>query len=146
MVDGPQHARLPISSTATLPSCLRSRRTFPSLPGSRLTIFYRDTGLALLCVCVLSILDVRLVDVPAGVTQKEGHTGFLHLPSARRFQPSLFFVDREVKFCVLTHTRFSTCWALFIYLFIFVRKNPRSCDCTEIRTHVPTSEGFEVTN
>ena len=29
---------------------------------------------------------------------------------------------------------------------IFERKNPRSCDCTETRTHVPTSEGFEVTN
>ena len=32
------------------------------------------------CVCVFSfpfILDVRLVDVPAGVTQEEGHTGFL---------------------------------------------------------------------
>ena len=28
----------------------------------------------------------------------------------------------------------------------FVRTNPSSCDCTEIRTHVPTSEGFEVTN
>ena len=27
-----------------------------------------------------------------------------------------------------------------------MRKNPSSCDCTEIRTHVPTSEGFEVTN
>ena len=24
------------------------------------------------------------------------------------------------------------------------RKNPSSCDCTGIRTHVPTSEGFEV--
>ena len=32
-----------------------------------------------------------------------------------------------------------------IFIF-FVRKNPNSCDCTEIRTHVPTSEGFEVTN
>ena len=32
-----------------------------------------------------------------------------------------------------------------IYLF-FVKKNPSSCDCTKIRTHVPTSEGFEVTN
>ena len=34
-----------------------------------------------LCVCVLLsshlfILDVRFVDVPAGVTQEEGHTGF----------------------------------------------------------------------
>ena len=36
------------------------------------------------CVCVVMpfILDVRLVDVPAGVTQEKGHTGFLHLPSA----------------------------------------------------------------
>ena len=56
------------------------------------------------------ILDVRLVDVPAGVTQEGGHTGFLiHLPSAvltfiffaRRIQPSLLsLVDREVEFCV----------------------------------------------
>ena len=41
------------------------------------------------CVCVSRffvipfILDVRFVDVPAGVTQEEGRTGFLiHLPSA----------------------------------------------------------------
>ena len=54
-----------------------------------------------------------LLDVPAGVgvTQEEGHTGFLiHLPSAvraliflaRRIQQFLSLVDREVKFCVLT--------------------------------------------
>ena len=30
----------------------------------------------------LCVLDVRLVNAPAGVTQEEGHTGFLHLPSA----------------------------------------------------------------
>ena len=43
-------------------------------------------GIPLVCVCVCVvipfILDVRFMDVPAGVTQKEGHTGFLHLPSA----------------------------------------------------------------
>ena len=46
---------------------------------------------------ILFILDVRFVDVPAGVTQEEGQTGFLHLPSAvlaliflaRRIQPLL---------------------------------------------------------
>ena len=65
------------------------------------------------CVCVVIpfILDVRLVNVPAGVTQEEGHTGFLiHLPSAvlaliflaRRIQSFLSLVDREVEFCVLT--------------------------------------------
>ena len=62
------------------------------------------------CVAVPFILDVRLVDVPAGVTQAEGPTGFLiHLPSAvlafiflaRRIQPFLSLVDRGVEFCVL---------------------------------------------
>ena len=31
----------------------------------------------LLCVVIAFIPDVRFVDVPAGVTQEEGHTGFL---------------------------------------------------------------------
>ena len=52
-----------------------------------------------------------MLDVPAGVTQEEDHTGFLiHLPSvvhafvflAKRVQPLLSLVDREVEFCVLT--------------------------------------------
>ena len=54
------------------------------------------------------------MDVPAGVTQEEGHTGFLiHLPSAvlalaffrEKDSAVLFFsvVDRELKFCVLTN-------------------------------------------
>ena len=34
--------------TSLLPSCLWSQRIFPSLPGSRLTIFYRDASSALL--------------------------------------------------------------------------------------------------
>ena len=51
------------------------------------------------------------MDVPAGVTQKEGNTGFsiLLLSAvlaliflARRIQPFLSLVDREVEFCVLT--------------------------------------------
>ena len=64
------------------------------------------------CVCVFFpfILDIKL-DIPAGVTQEKGHTGFLiHLLSAvraliflaRRVQPFLSLVDREVEFCVLT--------------------------------------------
>ena len=70
-------------------------------------------------VCYLPFyLDVRLVDVPAGVTQEKGHTGFLiHLPSAvlaliflaRRIQPFLSLVGRRVEFCVLTISSFSTC-------------------------------------
>ena len=46
--DRPQSARLKILPTATLPFCLWSQRIFPALPGSRLTIFYRDAFSALL--------------------------------------------------------------------------------------------------
>ena len=66
------------------------------------------------CVCVFSshsFLTSSSLDVPAGVTQEEGHTGFfIHLLSAvraliflaRRIQPFLSLVDREVvEFCVL---------------------------------------------
>ena len=67
-----------------------------------------------MCVCVFFpfILDVRLLDVSAGGTQGEGHTGFLiHIPSAvfaliflaRRIQPFLSLVDCEVEFCELTN-------------------------------------------
>ena len=65
------------------------------------------------CVCVVlsshSFWTTSSLDVPAGVTQEEGRTGFLiHLLSAvraliflaRRIQPFLSLVDREVEFCV----------------------------------------------
>ena len=70
-----------------------------------------------------------LLDVPAGVTQEEGHTRFLiHLPSAvrafiflaRRIQPFLARVDREVEFCALTIKSFSTCWAFLFIFFILL--------------------------
>ena len=83
-----------------------------------LTVFlvslYGDYN-ASVCVCVFSshpFWTSSSLDVPAGVTQEEGHTGFLiHLPSAvralifvaRRIQPFLSLVDREVEFCVLTN-------------------------------------------
>ena len=68
----------------------------------------------LFCVWVFpshSFWTSSSLDVPAGVTQEEGHTGFfIHLLSAvraliflaRRIQPFLSLVDREVEFCVLT--------------------------------------------
>ena len=85
------------------------------------------------------------LDVPAGVTQEEGHTGFLILlPSAvralifvaRRIQPFLSLVDREVEFCVLTNKSFSTRWAFLFWFFSFYEKNPVCRD----RTHVPTCQ------
>ena len=66
------------------------------------------------CVCVFSshsFWTSSSLDVQAGVTQEEGHTGFLiHLLSAvraliflaRRIQPFLSLVNCEVEFCVLT--------------------------------------------
>ena len=66
------------------------------------------------------------MDVPAGVTQEEGHTGFLiHLLSAvhafiflaRRIQPFLSLVDREVEFCVLTIL--TVLHPLDIFIFVF---------------------------
>ena len=62
-------------------------------------------------VCFTSVFSSHLfwtsssLDVPAGVTQEEGHTGFfIHLPSAvhafiflaRGIQPFLSLVDREI--------------------------------------------------
>ena len=98
------------------------------------------------CVCVFpshSFWTSSSLDVPVGVTQEEGHTGFLiHLLSAvraliflaRRIQPFLSLVDREVKFGVLTIQSFSTRWA-FLFLF-FSEKNTVCRD----RTHVPTCQ------
>ena len=66
------------------------------------------------CVCFLPIHSghqIRWTYQPGPVTQEEGHTGFFsHLLSAvsaliflaRRIQPFLSLVDREVEFCVLT--------------------------------------------
>ena len=65
---------------------------------------------AQMCVCVFSphsFWTSSSLDVPAGVTQIEGHIGFIiHLFSAvralifhaRRIQPFLSLVDREVEF------------------------------------------------
>ena len=66
------------------------------------------------CVCVFSSHSFwTSIDVPAGVTQEEGNTGFsIHLLSAvlaliflaRRIQPFLSLVDREVEFLCTTVT------------------------------------------
>ena len=62
---------------------------------------------------------------------EECHAGFLiHVPSAvhaliflaRRIQPFLSLVDRDVVFGVLTILSFSTCWAFFFFFF-FGEKN-----------------------
>ena len=68
------------------------------------------------------------MDVPPGVTQEEGHTGFLiHLLSAvhaliflaRRIQPFLSLVGREVELCVLLITILIVLHPLGIFIFVF---------------------------
>ena len=71
------------------------------------------------------------LDVPTRVTQEEGHTGFfIHLPSsavraliflARKIQPFLSLVDREVEFlCTYDLTVLHTSGIFFF--FFLVRK------------------------
>ena len=94
--------------------------TFPSLPQIKThpAIFYTRDGSQVnattVCVRVFSshsFWTSSSLDVPAGVTQEEGDTGFpIHLLSAvraliflqRRSQQFLSLVDREVEFCALT--------------------------------------------
>ena len=94
-------------------------------------------------VVIPFILDVRLVDVPAGFTQEGGHTGSLRLPSAvlaliflaRRIQLFLSLVDHEIEFRVLTNEVIilhSSGTFHFSFLF-FVRKNPSSIETKQRR-------------
>ena len=81
------------------------------------------------CVCVSShsFWTSSSLDVPAGVTQEEGHTGFfIHLSVvraliflARRIQPFLSLVDREVEFCVLPGNDLIVLHPLGIFSFVF---------------------------
>ena len=91
---------LPISPRFT-PYGFLSRCKFSTLPTRQPMVeFY-------VFFCILPIHSGH----QAGVTQEEGYTGFLiHLLSAvrafiflaRRIQPCLSLVEREVEFCVLT--------------------------------------------
>ena len=84
-----------------------------------------------MCVCSLPIYSGHQpLDVPAGVTQEEGHAGFLfHLPAAvraliflaRKIHLFLSLVDREVEFCVLTILHLL---GNFLFIYVLVRKNP----------------------
>ena len=77
------------------------------------SIYLTSPTFTILLVCVFSSFSFwtsSSLDVPAGVTQEKVHTRFfIHLPSAvraliflaRRIQPFLSLVDREVDFCVL---------------------------------------------
>ena len=102
-----------------------------------------------LCVCVVfsshSFWTSSSLDVPAGVTQEEGHTGFLtHLSAvraliflARRIQPCLSLVDCEVEFCVPGTNDLIVLHPLGIFFFFFFSEKNSVC---RGRTHVPTCQ------
>ena len=66
------------------------------------------------------------MDAPDGGAREEAHTDYFHLPFAglaivflaRRIQPPLSLVDREVEFCVLTKYVFS--YYIYIYILSFL--------------------------
>ena len=90
-----------------------------------------------MCVVISFILDVRLVGVPAGVTQVEGHTGFLRLPSAvldliflaGKIQPFISLIDRGFDLLctdeLINRSPFAGHFSI-LYFYFFVRKNPSS--------------------
>ena len=93
------------------------------------------------------------LDVPAGVTQEEGHTEFLiHLPFAvhaviflaGRIQPLLFLVDREVKF--LCTNDLIVLHLLGIYLFIYLFFSEEKSQYRDSNSRPNVSEGYELTN
>ena len=102
-----------------------------------------------MCVCVFSshsFWTSSSLDVPTGVTQEEGHTGFfIHLSSAvralivfaRRVQPFLSLVDRQVEFLCTNDFIVLHSLGIFIFSFLFFsEKNP----VYRNRTHVPTCQ------
>ena len=85
------------------------------------------------------------LDVPAGVTQEEGHTRFfIHLRSAvcaliflaRKIQPFLSLVDLEVEFLGTNDLIVLPSLGIFYFILFFCEKNPVYRD----RTHVPTCQ------
>ena len=73
--------------TSSLPSCLWSQRIFPSLPGSRLTTFYRDASSALL----------QLVNQWLNFTSSRSHA-FRCFPLRKKEHKSYFGKNRTHDF------------------------------------------------
>ena len=106
------------------------------------------------CVCVCVCCHPIYSGRQACGRTSQGHTEFLiHLTSAvlalifiaRRVQPGSFPSSTVKSNFVYLRINRSPLGHLSLFLF-GVSTSPSSCDCTEIRTHVPTSEGFEVAN
>ena len=81
------------------------------------------------------------------VTQEEGHTGFLRLPSAalaliflaRRIQPFLSLVDREVEFCLWSQRIFPSLPGSRLTIFL------SRCKFSTLTTRQPMVEFYLLT-
>ena len=69
--------------------------------------------------------------------EKDSAVPFPHRPLSR-----ILWANDFIVFHLLVGSFVCVC----VCVCVCIRKNPSSCDDTEIRTHVPTSDGFEVTN
>ena len=111
----------------------------------------KEAAMAHMCVCCHPIYSGRQ---GWGRTSR-GHTGGRSPPSFcgaclsfyREKDSAVLFPRRPCSRVLCTHKLIVLhLLGIIIIIFIFVRKNPSSCDFTEIPTHVPTSECFEVIN
>ena len=116
----------------SLPRARRHRASKPQGSSERVLPWQ----VTMCCVCVFSshsFWTSSSLDVPAGATQEEGHTRFLHLLSAvraliflaRRIQPFVSLVDREVEFLCTNDLIVLHPLGIFSFSFSFlVRKIP----------------------
>ena len=122
-----QSSRLPSKKYRALPWCLNTAVNVTNLKNRHQEPHY-----------VFSVLSSHLfwtsssLDVPAGVTKEEGHTGFfIHLPSAvraliflaRRIQPSLSLACRPSSRILCTNDLI-VLLSLGIFILFLVRKIP----------------------
>ena len=139
----------PAGTSTSLTSRINGMKTHTHTHKFILDVRLEDVPVGV-CVVIPFILDVRLlVDAPPEVTQDFSafHSAVLALIFiARRIQPSISLVGRGVEFCVSTTESLSTKYLLLSIIIIIIiiiicfggkLKIPSSCDCTEIRTHVP---------
>ena len=109
-----------------------------------------------MCVFFPFILDIKFVGrTSLGHTGAEYHTGFsIHLLSAvlaliflaRRIQPFLSLVDREVEFCVLPGNDLIVLHPLGIFFFFFFFFSETNPVLPESNSRPNVSEGYMVTS
>ena len=107
-----------------------------------ITIIPYNYSMCCMCVCFVCVFFPFILDIKFVGRTSRGHTGFLiHLLSAvraliflaRRIQPFLSLVDREVEFC-LRFNRSPLVGDFISFLLFFREKNPVWRDQTRVPT------------